>query len=73
MAPVILLFLAIIGNHSDIASVPPATAFFTTTGWVAGVFVFIFVLKDKANPDVTIEERGDQHTGVSGTESFTSR
>lgn len=73
MSPVILLLLSIVGNHSEIASVPSGTAFFTTTGWVAGAFVFIFIQRGKSNPDSAHADREDEHTGVSGKESFTPR
>lgn len=60
IAPVILLLLSIIGNHSDIASVPPGTAYFTTFGWVAGVFVFIFATKRKSAAPETHASQDDQ-------------
>lgn len=73
MAPVSLLLLAIIGNHSEIASVPPGTAFFTTSGWLLGAFVFIFGTKNKSAQRDSREEKDDQDTSVGESGSLTSR
>lgn len=73
MAPVILLLLSIIGNHSDIASVPPGTAYFTTFGWVAGVFVFMFTTKSRSEAPGTHSGRVDKSASVDGSASPTPR
>ncbi|MDN5686568.1 MAG: hypothetical protein L0G94_07770 [Brachybacterium sp.] len=71
IAPGILLLLAIIGNHSDIVSVPPGTAFFTTNGWLLGAFVFIFGMKKKSAQRESREDQDDQHASVGKSESLT--
>lgn len=73
MAPAILLFLAILGNHSSLASVPPGTAFFTTNGWLVGALTFIVFLNDKKSPGVTDSPHGDQSNDARSSESLMSR